>query len=61
MCYNADNWKRYKATKKKTKVTVSEARTRAYEGLYQSLGTKEGEKGIYRIAKSRERRTRDLD
>ena len=42
-------------------MAVSEARTRAYEGLYQSLGTKEGEKGIYRIAKSRERRTKDLD
>ena len=61
LCRNADNWEKYKAAKKETKVAVSEARTRAYEGLYQSLGTKEGEKGIYRIAKSRERRTRDLD
>ncbi|KAL1289352.1 hypothetical protein AAHE18_20G051700 [Arachis hypogaea] len=55
---SSNNWKKYKAAKKETKVAVSEARTRAYEGLYQSLGTKEGEKSIYRIAK---RRTRDLD
>jgi len=40
---------------------VSEARTQAFEGLYQSLGTKEGEKSIYKPAKGRERKTRDLD
>jgi hypothetical protein len=31
-----------------------------YDGLYQQLGTKEGEKGIYRMAKSRERKARDI-
>jgi hypothetical protein len=31
-----------------------------YDGLYQRLGTKEGEKNIYRMAKSRERKTRDI-
>jgi hypothetical protein len=31
-----------------------------YEGLYQRLGTKEGEKDIYRMAKSRERKMRDI-
>jgi hypothetical protein len=31
-----------------------------YNGLYQRLGTKEGEKNIYRMAKSRERKTRDI-
>jgi hypothetical protein len=31
-----------------------------YDGLYQRLGTKEGEKDIYRMAKSRERKTRDI-
>jgi hypothetical protein len=31
-----------------------------YDGLYQRLGTKEREKGIYRMAKSRERKMRDI-
>jgi hypothetical protein len=31
-----------------------------YDGLYQWLGTKEGEKDIYRMAKSRERKMRDI-
>jgi hypothetical protein len=31
-----------------------------YDGLYQRLGTKEVEKDIYRVAKSRERKTRDI-
>jgi hypothetical protein len=31
-----------------------------YDGLYQWLGTKEGKKDIYRMAKSRERKTRDI-
>jgi hypothetical protein len=31
-----------------------------YDGLYQWLGTKEGEKDIYRMAKSGERKTRDI-
>ena len=44
-----------------TKNTVSEARTQAIDVLYQSLGTKEGEKSIYRITKGREKKTRDLD
>jgi hypothetical protein len=39
---------------------VSEARCRMYDGLHQWLGMKEGEKDIYRMAKSRERKTRDI-
>jgi hypothetical protein len=31
-----------------------------YDGLYQRLGIKEGEKDIYMIAKNRERKTRDI-
>lgn len=40
---------------------VSEARTRSFDGLNQSLGIKEGEKSIYMLTKGRERKTRDLD
>jgi hypothetical protein len=57
---SADNVERYKVTKKTAKWAVSEARGRMYDGRYQRLGTKKGEKDIYRMAKSRERKTRDI-
>ena len=60
-CKNAETWDKYKIARKEAKKAVSEARTQAFEGLYQSLGTKEGEKSIYKLAKGRERKTRDLD
>ena len=40
---------------------LSEARAGVFDGLYQSLDTKEGERSIYRLAKGRERKMRDLD
>jgi len=40
---------------------VSEARNQAFQGFYQYLGTKDGEKSIYKLAKGREKKTRDLD
>jgi hypothetical protein len=46
--------------KKTAKRAVSETRGRMYDGLYQRLGTKEEEKDIYRMAKSRERKTRGI-
>jgi hypothetical protein len=57
---SADNVEQYKVAKKTTKQTVSEVRDRMYDELYQQLGTKEGEKDIYRMAKSRERKMRDI-
>jgi hypothetical protein len=57
---SVDNVERYKVAKKTAKWAVSEARGQMYDGLYQRLGTKEGEKDIYRMAKSRERKTRDI-
>jgi hypothetical protein len=55
-----NNVERYKVVKKTAKRTVSEARGQMYDGLYQRLGTKEREKDIYRMAKSRERKMRDI-
>ena len=40
---------------------MSEARGRAYEDLYHRLNTKEGERDIYKMAKIRERKTRDVN
>jgi hypothetical protein len=57
---SADNVEWYKVAKKITKQAVSEARGRMYDGLYQRLSTKEGEKDIYRMTKSRERKMRDI-
>jgi hypothetical protein len=55
---SADNIERYKVVKKTAKRAASEVKGRMYDGLYQWLGTKEGEKDIYRMAKSREKKTR---
>jgi hypothetical protein len=57
---SADNVERYKVVKKIIKWVVSEVRGQMYDGLYQLLGTKEGEKDIYRMVKSRERKTRNI-
>jgi hypothetical protein len=57
---SADNVEWYKVAKKTAKRAVSEARGQMYDGLYRWLGTKEGEKDIYRMAKNRERKTRDI-
>jgi Reverse transcriptase (RNA-dependent DNA polymerase) len=39
---------------------VSEAKSQAYTELYRKLDTKEGENDVYKMAKIRERKTRDL-
>jgi hypothetical protein len=57
---SADNVDQYKVTKKAAKRAVGEVRGRMYDGIYQRLDTKEGENDIYRMAKSKERKTRDI-
>jgi hypothetical protein len=47
--------------KKTAKRAVSEAKGRAYDDLYRRLSTKEGEKDVYKIARIRERKKRDLN
>ena len=58
---SAINIERYKVAKKTAKRAVSEAKGRAYDDLYRRLSTKEGEKDVYKIARIRERKTRDLN
>jgi hypothetical protein len=58
---SAANMEKYKVAKKAAKRAVSEARGRAYEDLYKRLNTKEGERDIYKMAKFRERKTRDVN
>jgi hypothetical protein len=57
---SVDNIEWYKVAKKTAKRVVSEARGQMNDGLYQWLGMKEGENDIYRMAKSQERKTRDI-
>jgi hypothetical protein len=40
---------------------VREARGQTYMELYRKLNTKEGENDVYKMAKLRERKTRDLN
>jgi hypothetical protein len=57
----ADNIEKYRIAKKSAKRVVSRAQGQAYDDLYQRLDSKEGEKDIYRMAKIRERKTRDVN
>lgn len=54
-------WKRYKVAKKEAKKAMGKAKAKAFDWLCQSLGTKNGEKTIYMLAKGMERKTRDLE
>jgi hypothetical protein len=46
--------------KKTVKRVVNEARDQMYDRLYRQLSTKKGEKNIYKMTKSKERKTRDI-
>ena len=50
----------YKEAKREVKKTVAIAKARAYEEMYKRLDSKEGQNGIYKLAKSREKRRKDL-
>jgi len=39
---------------------VAVAKSKAYDKLYQKLETKESEKEVFKLARAKERRTRDL-
>ena len=47
----------YKLANRVAKRAVSVTKGKAYDDLYQRLGTKEGEKDIYRMARIREQKT----
>ena len=57
----ANNIEKYKVAKKIAKRAVNEAKGWAYEDLYRRLSTKEGENDIYRMARARDRKTRDFN
>jgi len=51
---------RYKAAKKVAKKAVVIAKNLAFDRLYHRLETKEGKKEVFKLARGRERKTRDL-
>ncbi|GJX62682.1 putative pre-mRNA-processing factor 6-like [Tanacetum coccineum] len=50
----------FNRSKKRSEKEVVRAKDKAYEDLYKSLDSKEGENDIYKIAKARQRRKMDL-
>ena len=54
------SFERYKLAKKEAKKAVQNVRAKVYKEVYEKLDTKEVDKDIYRIARIRERKTRDL-
>ena len=56
-----ENYEMHKKAKKEAKKVVSDAKLKAYDNLYNGLGTREWKNDVFKLAKMRERKSRDLD
>ena len=61
ICDGEENWVKYILAKKEAKKVVSITRANFFEEFYKELGTKDGKQKMYRIAKIKEQKSRDLD
>ena len=55
------DFKRYKYVRKEAKKGIRDVKFKTYDDLYDKLGTKDGENDVYKLAKLRERKTRDFN
>ena len=51
----------YKTARKQAKKEVAKARNKAYEKLYEKLETEKGENELFKIAKQRNRQSKDVE
>ena len=50
----------YRIARREAKRAVAVAKSNAYDKLYMRLDSREGEKEVFKLARARERQTRDL-
>ncbi|KAD7116786.1 hypothetical protein E3N88_04054 [Mikania micrantha] len=55
-----ESWWWNDEVRQKAKKTVAEAKDKAYREIYKCLENKEGEPGMFKIAKARERKRQDI-
>ena len=57
---NEENKAAYKTAKKEAKKSLAIAKARAYDRLYADMDTTEGHKKVLRMAKEREKNSKDI-
>ncbi|XGW28884.1 hypothetical protein V3C99_008576 [Haemonchus contortus] len=57
----ADNWQRYHIAKKEAKKAVASEKAAHYADLNKKLESRDGERYVYRLAKTRNRQTEDTE
>lgn len=54
-------WKEYQVAKSEAKKAVARTKTKRFEDLYRKLDTRDGERDLYKLVRSRNRKTEDVE